>query len=345
MAITSTNLRNVVFPGHATIKRLSLLRNAEDLGFFTLDKIWITFNQSWKVEEIVGYKRGSERCYNKDKKFVGTLHFREHSGIKFQIFQGKGQNRNIQFNPRHFSSLTKLQCFAREIIAGRDYHITHIDFSWLLKKKIFSTSSLLWSMRVKNMKLRKRYEYVSEPIKLMDIGKYQGLYYGGKNKRVKFYDTDEYNTESSRQEIHKIHDRINFEIGLGREILKNNGIHCLHDLRQASDFSFVLNGIDFIKPSKGRFRNTEFSKLQLLWEADGATEMARELYKRSRANSYSVLAKYGITDLKLKDLTFREALISLANSDYKAYKKGVDLKYRTKTVRSALLDMKPLFKA
>ena len=345
--MTSTNLRRpreIVFPCRSTLIRLSKITNVKDLGQFYLDKVWITFDEPWRVEDVKGRSLGSERCIDEEtKKYRGTLYHRKLNGQRFQIFRGKGRVRNVQLNPRHFNSMKEFLLFVGLVVGKRAYHITHIDFSWLLYKPLFSTAFLFWSIAVKNLEFNGRYNYKTDGIAVLQKGSFQGFSYGGKPRRLKAYDTDDFNTSSGRKEEHKVHGCINLEIVLDQAILKKNGVVTLDDLFATTDFLWVLKGTYFIKPSKGRFRNTDFENLQDLWIADGASEMHRQLYELTSDKDYKVLRKKYLSQLCIKEKTFKAALVELANYDYDKFKKGISQDYR-KQVRSVLADMPPLFK-
>lgn len=344
--MTSVNLRKpqkLTFPASSTSRRLSRIDKVEGLGLFSIDKVTIVLEVPWRDEDILGTKSKPKAVISKKNgERVGFIIFCHHKGHAFQIFRHRGQNRNLQFNPRHFRSLSEFIVFVNLIIDGRKYHISRVDFAWFLYKPLLSVVFLYWSVFFKGPKLSGKYDYKVEGLKLLQKGSFQGFSYGTGDYRGKAYDTDEFNTAFHRRSDRKIHGCINFEVSIGGDRLRKIGISKLADLERLTDFKFVLERIKFCKPQKNIFRKKKFKELEQIWREQGATEMCRSLYKKSGTKNYNILREH-LRPLKIQNMSFKKALLALAASDYEKFKNGCSFDNRKQT-RNYNIDMEPIFK-
>lgn len=346
--MTSRNLRKSKkwvqseFPCNQFIQRISRIKDITALGYFNYDKICLSFNKPWRVEDLPGLSKGSERQFDKTgKKLTGYLHHRNYKGFNYQIFQGRGKVRNIQINPRHFPSFTAFDSYCKDLTNGRQYNITRVDFSWLLKKEIFSVAIVDWSMWVKGLTVLQRRIYQNEIHDLVDKGSFHEISYGSKAYKVKCYDCDAFNIQSKRPEHLKNHGVINLEISCGTKFLKESFVTQVPDLNFVV-FKHILSKIDFFRPSDMCFHNSELTYLYDEWEKRGLTLMARNFYSVSREKSYTSL-KRRLRPLSVKGTPFKKLLIDLAEYDLNLFVNGKLRTGRYSTKRLAYLMPPPLF--
>lgn len=329
------------FPCKLHMKRLSKVTDLKDIGVFTVDKCRFIIEEYWTVEDFPGVKR-SYRQYKPDGSPNGYLHLVTYLGHDYQIYQGKGANRVILINPRHFKSFYEFKNFASKVLQDKPYRISGVDLSWMLYKEFFSIDFLFWCLWYKGASVQEPVPARSQIDKVLSKCAWKEFGFGRKPIVGKAYDCDAHNEDKIRPERWKMHGCVNLELALGNLAVGSLGVQTLEDLEKFDFISDALKKIEFIEPSKTCFRNTQFEDLYLHWETFGATSMMRELNKVSGTNNYDRLSTSYMKALLIGSEPAADALKRLATDDWKRFKNGRLGRFRY-PIRHVGYDMTPLF--
>ncbi len=321
--MTSTNLRNrkpnPTFPYPTLKRKLSMISDSEEMGRFHLDKIGIALDKPWQIEDIPG----EQLFFTKYK--TGFCYHREFQGNSYEIFVGKGRNRTILVNPRHFESWKALDAFLERILRGRCYHITRVDFAFFANKDLFTVDFFVASLWKKNSKVFCLEQY-KDPIHFkVNRARYVRYIVGNNKYRIHIYDTDVGGPQ--RPPSKQISHSINLEVQFRTEYLRKLGVSQLVDFLRL-DASQVFRDLSFIEPSRSALRDSKYSRYQVLWEDEGLIELKRALYFES-GKHYSRVENL-FNPLMVRNRSFSEALIALANEDLINFREGKSFKHRSK---------------
>lgn len=295
------------FPPMQHLKRLNKIKNINQLGFFSLDRLCIV------TEKKINYENFPGKYLGAIKTDGGRVHQYLLEDYDYQFFQGLGNNRRLMFNPRHFNCIIELIDFVNIVTNGEKYHISQTDFSFFLSKEFFSVDFLFYILWVKGGKVENAILYKDYKHSIINNSKYQSFVIGQKPRRINVYDCDSHNVDKERDEKKMVNNSINLEVSIRTtEALQALGINTLGDFLKPLPIEKVLNGISFIEPSRSHL-DPELEKLLYVWGESGATKFMREVYINSSHRNYAYIPKKEVFVL---EQTLMKCMMELAYSDF-----------------------------
>lgn len=301
------------FPPVEHLNRLKRVKDIHQLGFFSLDRVCIVTEEKVKFEDFIGKYLGAI------KVDTGIVHKYFLNGYDYQFYQGKGKNRRLMFNPRHFDGLDCFVDFINLVTAGRKYHISQADFSYFLSKNFFSVDFLFYILWVKGSSVESVLPYANYQHALINKSKYQSFVIGHKPRRTIGYDCDSHNVDKNRDSNKMVNNAINLEISIRtKDAMEELEVVVVEDFLKGVPIEEVLNGMFFIEPMKDQF-DTQVQDFFDDWEELGATRFMRQAYVESSHRNYNYIPKKNVESL---GKTLKESLIELARSDFNDFING-----------------------
>ncbi len=332
--MTLTNLRRrkrssvilpSVFPCTQTAGRLRRVNRPEQLGIASVDKVGLKIKERrehfGKPEYFEKEKDGWTYHYRRQFTFSGRG-----QEIWFQIYIGRrSPHRTLLVNPRHFLSFDKpipaFVTFVGDLFDIGAAKVTRIDLSFQIYRHLVSCDFFRWCMFVDGAWLTsvKAVPY-SDPVHAyLAKAEFESYIVGKKPLSAQVYDCD---AKSSKGKTNQLHESMtmqgvyNLEFRLHRdnEIVKN--VKTVNDVFKI-DIGSSLAKVYFVDPSRvNRLRDTEYQSVIPMWGEKGIQFARRKAY--SVKNKYPPFDKL-LTELKIKGMTFKQALIELAEADLSQY--------------------------